>query len=240
MTPEQMSQVGAVLSTPIGLALPESNKDAKKFNLLPPEAIKRAKLKKVQERTLIGAVALIVLLAGFGVYRYFQVRSAQNNVNSLQSSINTLNAEIPKYDLVVKANDAFEQGKVRRAAVLNTSVDWPTALANLINITPANLKVQAFSGTTTSATTPSSTPSASASAGPSVAAIGTVSTSVTGPGPAVNSLNAWTQAISGDPAKLFANPVATPLVTNTDGTVSFPSTISVTAFASLAKDASLQ
>ncbi len=96
MTQEQMSQVGAVLSTPIGLALPESNKDAKKFNLLPPEAIKRAKLKKLQERTLIGAVALIVLLGGFGIWRYFQVRSAQNNVNALQTSITALNAEIPK------------------------------------------------------------------------------------------------------------------------------------------------
>ena len=39
---------------------------------------------------------------------------------------------------------------------------------------------------------------------------------------------------------MFANPVPTSVVTNTDGTVSFPSTISVTAFASLAKNASLQ
>ena len=124
MTQEQMSQVGAVLSTPIGLALPESNQDAKKFNLLPPEAIKQAKLKKVQERTLIGAVALIVLLGGLGVWRYFQVQGAQNNVNSLNASIATLNAEIPKYDLVVKANNAFKRA---RPAGLGAGllVDWP-------------------------------------------------------------------------------------------------------------------
>ncbi|MGO9030085.1 MAG: type IV pilus assembly protein PilM [Acidimicrobiales bacterium] len=243
MSPEQMSQVGAVLSTPIGLALPESNPSVKKFNLLPPEAIKRARMKKIQERTLVGAIVLIALVAGLGVWKYLQVHNAQNSVDTLNASIASLNAEIPKYDLVVAANNAFTEGKTRRATVLNSAIDWPAALGNLISITPAKIKVQSFVGATTTATTPGSTAGATAPAAGSsttVASIGSVATSLTGPGPGLTSPSLWTQAIAGDPAKLFANPVPTSIVTNPDGTVSFPSTISVTSAASLAKNASLQ
>jgi type IV pilus assembly protein PilM len=257
MSPEQMSQVGAVLSTPIGLALPESNPSAKKFNLLPPEAIKRARMRMLQKRTLVGAVAVLVLLAGFGIWKFLQVRSAQNSVNSINATITSLNAEIPKYDVVVAANDAYQAGQARRATVLNSAVDWPTALANLISITPAKIEVQTFVGTTSSpggssaggssaaggaATTATTTPAQGATGGTTatVPVIGSVTTNLTGPGPGFTSPSLWSQAIAGDPAKLFAYPVPTSVITNPGGTVSFPSTISVTSFASLAKNASLQ
>ena len=48
------NEVGPVLATPIGLALPEPDKAVKKFNLLPPEVAQRARLKRIQERTLVG------------------------------------------------------------------------------------------------------------------------------------------------------------------------------------------
>jgi type IV pilus assembly protein PilM len=238
MTAEQMDQVGAVLSTPIGLALPESNPEVKKFNLLPPEAIKRAQLKRIQDRTLVGAIVVLVLLAGFGVWKYLQVRNAQNTVNALKANIATVSGEIPKYDLVVAANNAYTQGKVRRATVLNASIDWPAALSNLISITPPNVKVQSFSGTTGNGTTGSATPATGSST--TVPAIGSLATSLTGPGPGLTSPSLWQQAIATDPGHLFANPVPTTVVKNPDGTVSFPSTISVTSAASLAKNASIQ
>jgi hypothetical protein len=72
------------------------------------------------------------------------------------------------------------------------------------------------------------------------ASIGFVATALTGPGPGLTSPSLWTQAIANDPAKMFANPVPTSITTNPDGSVSFPFTISVTPFASLAKNASLQ
>jgi len=249
MTAEQAAQVSAVLSTPIGLALPESNPSVKKFNLLPPEVAKRARLKKLQERVLLVTAVIVVLLAAFGVWKFFQVRSAQNNVNTLNASITTLNNEIPKYNLVVAANKAYTAGKARRDAVLASSVDWPQALGNLIAITPANIKVLSYVGTTGNA--PAAGSSSSASSAPATttpaggsatttAAIGSVATSLNGPGPGLTSPSLWTSAIANDPQKMYANPVPTSVVTNSDGTVSFPSTISVTAFASLAKNASLQ
>jgi type IV pilus assembly protein PilM len=241
LTPDQAAEVSPVLSTPIGLALPESNPAVKQFNLLPPEVIRRTRLNYIQQRTIQVAAVIVVLLAAFGVWKVFQVHSAQNDVSALNSSISTLNAQIPKYDLVVAADTAYTQGKARRTAVLGQSIDWPQALTNLISITPARLQVQSFVGTTGNgtATTPATTTTTPASNTVS-ASIGFVATALTGPGPGLTSPSQWTQAIANDPAKMFANPVPTSIATNTDGSVSFPSTISVTPFASLAKNASLQ
>ena len=238
LTPDQAAEVSPVLSTPIGLALPESNPAVKQSNLLPPEIIRRTRLHNIQQRTMQVAAVIVVLLAVFGGWKIFQVHSAQNDVNALNSSIGTLNAQIPKYNLVVAADAAYTQGEARRTNVLGQSIDWPQALGNLISITPARLQVQSFVGTSGNgtATTPVTTP-----ATPSVSAsIGFVATALTGPGPGLTSPSLWTQAIANDPAKMFANPVPTSITANPDGSVSFPFTISVTPFASLAKNASLQ
>jgi len=243
LTPDQAAEVSPVLSTPIGLALPESNPAVKQFNLLPPEVIRRTRLNYIQQRTMQVAAVIVILLAVFGVWKVFQVHSAQNDVSALNSSISTLNAQIPKYDLVVAADTAYTQGKARRTAVLGQSIDWPQALTNLISITPARLQVQSFVGTTGNgtATTPATTTTTTTPASNTVSAsIGFVATALTGPGPGLTSPSQWTQAIANDPAKMFANPVPTSIATNPDGSVSFPSTISVTPFASLAKNASLQ
>ena len=89
---------------------------------------------------------MLVLLVLFGGWKFLQVHNEQNNVNELQSNIASLNAQVPKYDLVVAANDAYTKGLARRASVLNSAVDWPLALSNLISITPANAQVQTFNG----------------------------------------------------------------------------------------------
>ena len=79
-----------------------------------------------------------MLLVLFGGWKFYQVHNAQNDVNALQANIASLNAQIPKYDLVVAANDAYTAGVARRASVLNSAVDWPLALSQLISITPTN------------------------------------------------------------------------------------------------------
>ena len=247
LTGDQAAQVSPVLSSPIGLALPESNPAVKQFNLLPPEVIKRVRINNIQQRTLQVAAAVVALLAVFGGWKAFEVHGAQNDVSALNSSISSLNAQIPKYDLVVSADAAYNQGTARRTAVLGSSIDWPNALSNLIGITPPNLQVQSFVGTTgngsaTASTTGAATPTTATAAASSTVspAIGFVATALTGPGPGLTSPSLWTSAIANDAAKLFANPVPTSITTNTDGSVSFPSTISVTPAASLAKNASLQ
>ncbi len=97
LSEEQARQVSPVLATPIGLALPEPDKAVKKFNLLPPEVAGRIRMKRIQERTLMAAAAVLILLVGFGGWKFYNVHQTQNNVNSLQANIASLNAQVPKF-----------------------------------------------------------------------------------------------------------------------------------------------
>jgi type IV pilus assembly protein PilM len=251
LSEEQAREVGSVLATPIGLALPEPDKAVRKFNLIPPEVAQRARMKKLQERTLLVGAAVLVVLAFFGAWKFYQVHNAQNNVDAAQANITALNAQIPKYDLVVAANQAYSTGIARRASVLDAAVDWPTAISNLFTITPANAEVQALSGSSVATTSGSSTAAgttstSAASAGSSTAssssttsaAIGTIQFGVTGPGPSLSISAAWINAIAG--STLFANPIQGQTVVNPNTTISFPFSISVTPEASLSKNASLK
>jgi hypothetical protein len=222
------------------LALPEPDKSVKKFNLLPPEVAERARMKRIQERTLVGCVAVLIVLLGFGAWKFLQVRNAQNNVSALQSDISTLNAQVPKYDLVVAANNAYTAGVARRASVLNAAVDWPLALNSLILITPAGANVQSFDGTSTAAASAATGAAAAGASSKSTtsAAIGTINLGVTGPGPALSISEAWINAIAG--SKWFANPLQGATTANPDSTISFPFTISLTPEASLSQNASLK
>ncbi len=175
-------------------------------------------------------------------------------MNGLQSNIAELNTQIPKYDLVVAANNAYTAGVTRRASVINSAIDWPLALNTLISITPANAEVQAFDGSRChdhhwiqrrrldhhrpcrAATT--SAGSAAAPSAPTSAAIGTVQIAVTGPGPSLSISEAWINAIAG--SKVFANPLQGATVANPDGTISFPFTVSITPTASLDKNGNLK
>ncbi|MBF6555298.1 MAG: type IV pilus assembly protein PilM [Acidimicrobiales bacterium] len=248
LSPEHAEEVRRVLATPIGLALPEPDKSVKKFNLLPPEVARRSRMKKIQDRTLVGCVAVLVLLLAFGAWKFFQVHKAQNDVNALQASIGTLNAQVPKYDLVVAANNAYSAGIARRASVLNAAVDWPLALNELIAITPPKAEVQTFNGSATAAGTGSAASTGTTAASPATgsqgaspttsAAIGSIQLAVTGPGPSLSISEAWINAVAG--SQLFANPVQGATTVNPDSTISFPFTVSITPSASLDKNASLK
>ena len=237
LSPEQAADVAPVLASPIGLALPEPDKAVRKFNLLPPEIAQKARLKRIQERTMVGAVGVLVLLMLFGGWKFFQVHKEQNSVNDLKANIASLNAQVPKYNLVVAANEAYTKGLTRRSSVLNTAVDWPLALSSLISITPPNASVQSFNGTQLTASTAAAGASGAAT-GTQSAAIGTINLNVKGPGPSLSISKAWIDAVSG--SQYFANPLQGTTAVNIDSTISFPFTISVTPSAGLSKNASLK
>ena len=239
LSPEQAAQVAGVLTTPIGLALPESNPAVKKFNLLPPEVAKRARIGRIQQRTIAGAAAVVILLALYGGYQMFRAHQAQNQVNTLNGQISTLNAEIPRYSVVTAANDAYNQGVQRRTTVLKGSVDWPAVFSNIQKVTPGgatSIAVESFDGKTNSSATSASSSTAQ---GPQAASIGTITLNLVGPGPGLVSPRAWTIAMSAKDG-YFGNPVIPSSTTNTDGTVSFPSTVSVLPSASLLNNKGLQ
>jgi type IV pilus assembly protein PilM len=241
LTDQHKDQVTPVLATPIGLALPEPDKAVKKFNLLPPEVAKRSQMKHLQHRVLVGASVAVLALLGFGGWKFLQVHNAQSNVATVQAEIDSLNAQVPKFDLVVAANQAYTAGQQRRDSVLQTAVDWPVALRTLIDATPPGAQVETFDGSSnTSATGGSSTTPGATTVSNSTtsAAIGTVALGVTGPGPSLSISEAWINAIAS--SKLFANPLQGATQVNADSTISFPFSVSVTPTASLDKNGSLK
>jgi type IV pilus assembly protein PilM len=246
LSAEQARMVSPVLATPIGLALPEPDKAVKKFNLLPPEVAGRIRMKRIQERTVVAAAAVLILLLGFGGWKFYNVHKTQNDVNTMQAEITALNAQVPRFDLVVAANDAYTAGLSRRASVLNSAIDWPLVLGNLISITPPAAKVQTFQGATltatpasgSSASSTSSTATPGAATSTTSAAIGSVQLAVNGPGPSLSISEAWIDAIAG--SQYFANPLQGATTVNPDATISFPFAISITPNASLDKNASLK
>jgi len=238
LAPEQAAEVAPVLATAIGLALQEPDKAVKKFNLLPPEVAQKARMKRIQQWTLVGSIVVIALLVLFGGWKFLQAHNAQNNVNDLQANIASLNAQVPKYDLVVAANDAYTKGLTRRASVLNSAVDWPLALSSLITITPTNAEVHTFNGSQLTAAAGSSSTATGPATGTQSAAIGTISFSVKGPGPSLSISAAWITAVSG--SQYFANPLQGATTVDADSTISFPFAVSITPNASLSKNASLK
>jgi type IV pilus assembly protein PilM len=239
LDPEQEAQVIPLLTSPIGLALPEPDPSVKKFNLLPPEVAQKARIKRFQERTLIGSMAVIALLVLFGGWKFLQVHNAQNNVNELNSSIASLNAQVPKYSLVVAANDAYTKGLGRRTSVLNSAIDWPVALNNLIVITPAKASVLTFTGMQLPTAGSSSViGKPGTSTGTHAAEVGTINLSVNGPGPSLSISEAWINAVS--TSQFFANPLQGATTVEPNSSISFPFTVSVAPAASLSKNASLK
>ncbi len=239
LAPEQAAMVTPVLASPIGLALPEPDPAVKKFNLLPPEVAQKARMKRIQQRTLIASAAVLVLLVLFGGWKLIQVHNAESNVSALQGNIASLNAQVPKYSLVVAANDAYTKGLARRASVLNSAIDWPLALNNLIAITPANASVLTFSGSElTAADADRRRSSRELPAAPSRPPSGRSTLDVNGPGPSLSISEAWINAIS--TSQFFANPLQGATTVETNSSISFPFNISITPAASLSKNASLK
>ena len=144
---EQAASIDPVLATPIGLALPEPNPSVKKFNLVPPEVIQRAFERGVARKAFVAAGVVVLALVGFSAFRFLQVHNAQNSVNALQGNVASLNNQIPTYDKVVAISNELQKAKDQVTTLSSTAVDWSAVVAQLGQRIPANLAVNAFTGT---------------------------------------------------------------------------------------------
>ncbi len=128
LAPEQADEVGPVLASPIGLALPEPDKAVKKFNLLPPEVAQQGQdeADPAAHAGRLGRRHRLLVL--FGGWKFLQVHNAQNNVNTLQATSPRSTPRCPKYDLVVAANDAYTKGLPdgRPCSTRPSTGPWPS------------------------------------------------------------------------------------------------------------------
>ncbi|MHB8328259.1 MAG: type IV pilus assembly protein PilM [Acidimicrobiales bacterium] len=243
---ESASAVEPVMATPIGLGLPEPNATVRKFNLVPPEVLRKAFERKVTRFAFIGAAAVGVLLVLLGAWRLLAVHNAQNDVGSLTASVAQFQAEVPTYNSVVRAVDELTAARGQVTRLASQAVDWSAVLTQLDSIAPAGLSITTFNGTSTGAPTTAAGAGASAAApGPAgpAGSIGSMTVAVIGTFADTahfSPVAEWIDAVSS--SKMFDPPSVSSVANAPAGpntTVTFQSTVSLTSLASLFKNASL-
>ena len=155
--------INATVAVPIGLAL---NGPARtRFDLMPHEIGERRAARQVRRRLVLVAVGVAVVLLATSAWRVLAVRSAENQVATLQSTIHTINTvELPKYDKAVRVADKVTSLQKQDAPLVAKEVDWLTVLAQFNKYMPSGAAFQGLilSGTaqigSTSASTAQSAP----------------------------------------------------------------------------------
>ncbi|MDE3085815.1 MAG: type IV pilus assembly protein PilM [Acidobacteriota bacterium] len=239
-----------VVATAVGLVLPEPNPSVRKFNLVPPEVLRRAFERKVTRYTIMGAVAVAALAALFGGWKLWSVHEAEGQVASLTTSVGQLNAEIPTYNKVVAAIDELQSAKSQVGQLTAKTVDWAAVLSGIDSVAPQGLGITSVIGTGGPAIAgaggsgASATASSAGSNGAPAAAgsIGTVTVAVSGSFPNTahfSPVAQWIDAISG--TSTFAPPSVSAVTNAPNGSatnVTFQSVVSILPPASLEKNGS--
>lgn len=246
--PSQVMALAPVFATAVGLVLPEPNVAVRKFNLVPPEILRRAFERKVTRYTSRAAAVVAVALVGFGGWKLWSVHSAENTVSNLNSSVAALNAEIPTYNKVVETINELHASQGQVSHLTGVAVDWAAVVNELDAVAPGGLAVNSFQATGGPAVGGTGTSSsASASAGSTPGAktsggIGTMTVSVGGSFPNTahfSPVAEWIDAISG--TSMFAPPSVSAVANAANGgntDVTFQSVVSILTNASLAKNGS--
>jgi type IV pilus assembly protein PilM len=234
---EQLAAIDAVATTPVGLALPEPNPSVQKFNLIPPEVKERSFQRLLKRRSILVGSTVVILLVLGGVLQFLRYHFVENDVRSASAQIAQLNAQIPKYNRVVKAADELRQAQGQITSVSASSVDWYAVLTELTARTPAGL-----SPTTVSGTSGAAAAAAPGTTGTTSGGLGSVTVSVTGTYPTdihFSPVAEWIDNLSASP--FFQPPqVSAAQVSKASGkyTVSFQSTVGLEPDANLSKNGS--
>jgi type IV pilus assembly protein PilM len=241
----QAAALAPIVATSVGLVLAEPNPTVRKFNLVPPEVLRRAFERKVTRYTIVGAAALGALVVGFAGWRFWSVHQAEGQVNALTDSVAQLNAQVPTYNRVVAAVNELHTAQGQVSRVTAQAVDWATVINQIDAVAPQGLAITSFEGTggpvvagaTQSPAAGQATPGATVTGG-----IGSVTMAVSGTFPSTahfSPVAQWIDAISN--GSMFAPPSVNSVANAPAGgsvNVTFQSVVAVLANASLSKNGS--
>lgn len=249
LRPEQALSIDPVLAAPIGLALPEPNSSVRKFNLVPPEVLKRNFERKVVRYTFVAAGVVAALLLAVSVIRFLGVRSAQSSVTSLTANVGQLGAEIPTFDKALAAANEVKTTNAHVTTLSNAAVNWGAVFTQLDSSAPAGLGITTLMGTAAGATgavSASNATAAAAAATPGATAapgaIGSFVATVSGSFPSTAHFSPVAEWIDSITASTMFSPPSVASVTNvpnpsgTGTTVTFQSTVSLGRASSLAQN----
>jgi type IV pilus assembly protein PilM len=192
ITNEQAAEVDAVVSAPLGLALPDPT--GQSFNLLPPSARVRSLERRIHKYLVRTAAAAAVLIVGLTAMRLLQVQSAQDHLSAINAANATIqNVEIPKYDKALELRNTVAEQSSQVLPTLQKEVDWLVVLNQIAQYIPSNATLQNVSLAALYAPGQNGPPSALHNS----KAIGTVTALVNTK--TLNDVTVWSQAISQSP-----------------------------------------
>lgn len=160
MSASEADSINQTVAVPLGLAL---NGPARtRFELIPPEVAARRATRRRRRQLSIALACLVVALGAVSAWRVLAVRSAQREVQVLQSTIHTINTvDMPRYDKAVRLGNQVTTLEHQLAPLVSHEVDWlvvlnqlgeylpPSAVLNGVDLTAATPTGEAAVGTTT-------------------------------------------------------------------------------------------
>jgi type IV pilus assembly protein PilM len=168
LSPEQAADLDAVISTPIGLALPDPT--GKPFNLLPASVLAKAAAARLRQRVLVGVASLVFLMVALTGWRVLAIQHAHGVLNAVNAeNVQIKTVEIPKYDKAVKLRDQAQGLAADVQPALAGEVDWLVVLNQLGQFIPSSATLSDVNMTATAipgaaaTTVPGSTPGTIAS-----------------------------------------------------------------------------
>jgi type IV pilus assembly protein PilM len=179
LPPEELGRLDPAIAVVVGLAMPGS-KDVKELDLLPPEVILGRKRKRLERSLVAVGIVLVLAMAGLGVLRFLKVRSAENQVTSLQAQIVDINAQIPRYNKVEQEHATILGLAAISSPIVTDEVYWPGVLTALAKATPRGGTIGSFAASTVPRSVPTPT-AGTPPLTPSEIQIGTVSISLASP-----------------------------------------------------------
>ncbi len=179
LPPEELGRLDPAIAVVVGLAMPGS-KDVKELDLLPPEVILGRKRKRLERSLVAVGIVLVLAMAGLGVLRFLKVRSAENQVTSLQAQIVDINAQIPRYNKVEQEHATILGLAAISSPIVTDEVYWPGVLTALAKATPRGGTIGSFAASTVPRSVPTPT-AGTPPLTPSEIQIATVSISLASP-----------------------------------------------------------
>lgn len=242
-SPEDLARRVPFIATVTGLALPEPP-GVKPINLVPPEVKQKVQNARIRNIAMTVAVAIVAIYCALGVWKFFNLRSAENASATNQATIASLNSQITSYNKGIQLKNELLSYSQAIVPQLEDDVYWPQVNAQAIKdiqsiggvINPVQTGYQSPPAplaiySVTSASTPSTT------GAPQSQVIATITMQVQGPASSGYSfyqdfVNAFTNdANFSDPHGAQITQVGPNPTGHVSNPISFTATVNVTGLA---------
>ncbi len=173
-----------------------------RVDLLPPEIVAARRVATLVRQVVAAGALTVLAAAGAVVWSQTQVASAQADLDGVQATTASLQAQQARYADVPRTLTAIQQVKAARTAAMGSEVLWPTYLSVLATVTPDGVWFDSFTATLDAGASPAhdgattgASPGATSGAAPGAPSATTIGTlHVEGSGTKYPDVSSWMDA----------------------------------------------